>query len=273
MPTSPASTADEIAENIKALIERVADAKFTQEMARRGQEMAGVLAERGADVGDRASTAWRDARPLRRDAAKRLSRATDDAARWSDQTWRKAVRPALKDLWNRRTLALGAAGAAVPAGRELVDTAAVRLGLRQQEERHWGAFFFGLVLGAIGGAIAALLLAPKRGEEMRRELTVKADEVRQEIAARADEIAAKAKDAEWVPIFQRDDDPTNGQPAEAVDAIADATADATTDATASVQEAASEAGSVTGEVAEQAADDTAEAISDSYDPVDRESRP
>jgi len=267
MPTSPASTADEIAENIKALIERVADAKFTQEMARRGQEMAGVLAERGADVGDRASTAWRDARPLRRDAAKRLSRATDDAARWSDQTWRRAVRPALKDLWNRRTVALGAAGAAVPASRELVDTAAARLGLRRQEERHWGAFFFGLVLGAIGGAIAALLLAPKRGEEMRRELTVKADEVRQEIATRADEIAAKAKDAEWVPIFQRDaDDATNGQPADAV-------ADATADATASVQEAASEAGSVTGEVSEQAVDETAEAISDSYDTVDRESRP
>ena len=270
MPTGPASTADEIAENIKALIERVADAKFTQEMARRGQEMAGVLAERGAEAGDRASEAWRDARPLRRDAAKRLSRATDDAARWSDRTWRKAVRPALKDLWNRRTLAMGAAGAAVPASRELVDTAAVRLGLRQQEERHWGAFFLGLVLGAIGGAIAALLLAPKRGDEMRRELTVRAEEVRQEIATRADEIATKAKDAEWVPIFQRDtDDATNGQPAEAGDAIADVTADAS----GAVQEAASEAGSVTGEVIEQAADETAEAIGESHDAVDRESRP
>lgn len=270
MPTGPASTADEIAESIKALIERVSDAKITQEMARRGQEMAGVLAERGAEVGDRASIAWRDARPLRRDAAKRLSRATDDAARWSDQTWRKALRPALKDLWSRRALALGAAGAAVPASRELVDTAAVRLGLRQQEERHWGAFFLGLVLGAIGGAIAALLLAPKRGDEMRRELTVRAEEVRQEIATRADEIAAKAKDAEWVPIFQRDtDDATNGQPADAGDGPADVTADAT----GSVQEAASEAGSVTGEVVEQAADETAEAIGDSYDAVDRESRP
>ena len=270
MPTGPASTADELAESIKALIERVADAKITQEMARRGQEVAGVLAERGAEVGDRASVAWRDARPLRRDAAKRLSRATDDAARWSDQTWRRAVRPALKDLWNRRTLALGAAGAAVPASRELVDTAAVRLGLRQQEERHWGAFFFGLVLGAIGGAIAALLLAPKRGDEMRRDLTVRAEEVRQEIATRADEIATKAKDAEWVPIFQREtDDATNGQPADAGDALADAS----TDATGSVQEAASDAGSAPREVAEQAADETADAVGDSYDAVDRESRP
>lgn len=255
MPTRPASTADEIADSIKALIERVADAKFTQEMARRGQ-----------DVGDRAVDAWRDAEPLRRDAAKRLSRATDDATRWSDRTWRKAIRPALKDLWSRRTVAMGAAGAAVPAGRELVDTAAVRLGLRQQEERHWGAFFLGLVLGAIGGAIAALLLTPKRGDEMRRELAVKADEVRQEVATRADEIATKAKDAEWVPIFQRDtDEVTNGQP--------DAAADVVTDATASAQEAASAAGTETSEVVEQVADETAEAINESYDAVDRESRP
>jgi gas vesicle protein len=266
MPNRPASTADEIADSIRTLIDRVADAKLTQEMAKRGQEVAEVLAERGADVGDRASEAWRDARPLRRDAAKRLARATDDAARWSDQTWRKALRPALKDLWSRRTVALGAAGAAVPAGRELVDTAAVRLGLKQQEERHWGAFFLGLLLGAIGGAIAALLLTPKRGDEMRRELAVKADEVRQEVATRADEIAAKAKDAEWVPIFQRDiDDATNGQPGETIDAVADTTG--------TVQEAAAEAGTATGEVAEQAADDTAEAINESYDAVDRESRP
>jgi gas vesicle protein len=267
MPTGPASTADEIAESIRNLIDRVADAKFTQEMAKRGQDVAGVLADRGSDVGDRAAVAWRDAAPMRRDAAKRLSRATDDAARWSDRTWRKAIRPALKDLWKRRTVALGAAGAAVPASRELVDTAAVRLGLRQQEERHWGAFFFGLLLGAIGGAVVALLMAPKRGDEMRRELGVKADEVRQELATRADEIATKAKDAEWVPIFQREgDEVTNGQPA-------DPAPDVISDATSSAQEAAADAGTATSEVAEQAADETAEAINESYDTVDREARP
>lgn len=254
MPTGPASTADEIADNIKALIERVADAKFTQEMARRGQ-----------DVGERAVDAWRDAEPLRRDAAKRLSRATDDATRWSDRTWRKAIRPALKDLWKRRTLAMGAAGAAVPAGRELVDTAAVRLGLRQQEERHWGAFFLGLALGAIGGAIAALLLAPKRGDEMRHDLAVKADEVRQEVVTRADEIATKAKDAEWVPMFQREiDEVTNGKPGEAADAV--------TDAASSAQDVAADAGATTGDAAEQVADEAADAINESYDTIDRETR-
>ena len=39
MPTGPASTADDIADSIKASIERVADAKFTQEMAQRGQDV------------------------------------------------------------------------------------------------------------------------------------------------------------------------------------------------------------------------------------------
>ena len=60
MPTSPARTADDIADSIKSLIDRVVDAKITQEVAKRGQDVAGVLAERGADVGELASEAWRD---------------------------------------------------------------------------------------------------------------------------------------------------------------------------------------------------------------------
>ena len=260
MRAGAASTADDIAESIRAMIDRVADAKITQEMARVGQDVAGLLAERGIEVGDRASEAWRDSRPMRRDAAKRLARATRDAARASDRTWRTSLRPALRDLWTRRTVAMGAAGAAVPAGKELVDTAAARLGLRQREERHWGAFFLGLVIGAIAGAIAALLLAPRRGEEMRRELGVRADEVRQELATRADEIVTRAKDQEWVPIFQRDE-ATNGQPAEAA-----------SDAAGSVQEAAADAGTASAEVSNAAADETAASINETVDPVDREPR-
>jgi gas vesicle protein len=214
MPTGPASTADEITDNIRSLIDRVVDAKFTQEMAKRGTE------------------AWRDSRPLRRDAAKALSQATDEAAKWSDTTWRTSLRPLLKDLWSRRTLAIGAAGAAVPAGRELVDTAAVRLGIRErQERRHWGAFFIGLLVGAAVGAIAAMLTTPKPGSEMRRELTT-----------RADELATKAKD-DWVPIFERATT-GNGHVEEAISDISEGTADA---------------GSTTGDVAE------------TPEPVDRES--
>lgn len=251
MPTVPASSADEMAESIRSLIDRVTDAKVTQQMARRSQDVAGILAERGADVGDRASDVWRDTRPLRRDAAKRLSRASGEAARWSDRTWRSSVRPTLKDLWKRRTVAIGAAGAAVPAGRELVDTAAVRLGLREREEqRHWGAFFLGLLVGAAIGAIVAMLTTPKRGSEMRHELTARADEVRSEISSRA-------KETEWVPMFQRDEG-TNGN------------VEAYPDASGSIQEGAADAGATGEAAADQAATDTAEAINESFDTVDRE---
>ena len=260
MPTSTARAADDITDTIRSLVDRVVDARITQEMARRGQEVAEVIAERGAEVGDLANEAWRDSRPLRRDATKRLSRATEDAAKWTDHTWRKSLRPMLKDLWKQRTLAAGAAGAAVPAGRELVDSAAVRLGLRQREERHWGAFFLGLLLGAAVGAIAALLTTPKRGDEVRRELGVKADEVRREVTTKADEIAAKARD-EWVPLFQSGDS-TNGHGTAATSVEAGAT---------SLEDAAAEAGAASGPAADQAAADTAEAINESYDTVDRES--
>ena len=260
MPNRPARTADEITDSIRSLIDRVAEAKLTQEMARRGQDVADLLAERGEEVGSRANDAWRETRPMRRDAAKRLARATTDATTWSDRTWRRSLRPALKDLWSRRTLAVGAAGAAVPAGRELVDTAAVRLGIKRREERHWGAFFLGLVIGAIAGAIAALLTTPKRGSEMRQEL-----------GARAEELATKAKD-EWVPMFEREGTNGHGEtvtprtlPGERLSG-----ADAE-DATASVQEGATEAGAASGEAADQAATDAAEAINDAYDTVDRES--
>jgi gas vesicle protein len=245
----PASTADDIADNIRSLIDRVVDAKFTQEMAQRGQDIAGAIADRGADVSAAAGEAWRETRPARRDAAKRLSRAGNDAVKFSDETWRKNLRPALRDLWKQRTVAIGAAGAAVPASRELVDGAAVRLGLKQREERHWGAFFLGLLLGAAAGAIVAMLTTPKRGSEMRHELVT-----------RADEIATKAKDTEWVPIFQRD---ANGHAEQAGEALGEAGEN--------LHDAAAEGGAATGEAADQAAADTAEAINEAYESVDRES--
>ena len=251
MPTRPARTADEITDNIRALVDRVVDAKLTQEWTKRGQELADTLADRGNE-------AWRDSRPIRRDAAKRVSRAANDTAKWSGRTWRKSLLPAFEDLWKRRTLAVGAAGAAIPAGREIVDTAAQRLGLKQREERHWGAFFLGLLLGAAAGAIVAMLTTPKRGSEMRRELGV-----------RADEIATKAKD-EWVPIFQREDTTgatgtTNGHGVETLPGESLSGA-----ATAKVQEGAAAGGAATVDAAEAAASETADAINDAYEGVDRE---
>ncbi|MGH2429157.1 MAG: hypothetical protein ACRDGV_09815 [Candidatus Limnocylindria bacterium] len=248
MPKGPAKTTDDIADTIGSVIDRMVDAKFTREMARRGQEMAALVAERGADVGDYASETWRDTRPLRRDAAKRMSRASKEAATWSERTWKKSLRPAVRDLWKQRTLAIGAAGAAVPAARELGETAAARLGIRQREHRHWGAFFLGLLIGAAAGAIIAMLTTPKPGRQMRHELGEKAGE-----------LGTRARDAEWVPLFQREGqgEGVDGHGAEASDAI---------------QEAAAESGTAAGQAAERAADETADAINEAYDSVERDQK-
>ena len=240
MPTGTARTADDISESIRSLVDRLTEAKLTQELAKRGSDVAD-------EVGSFANEAWRDSKPMRRDARKAVQRAIHDAEKWSDRTWKRNVRPALKDLWKQRKVAIGAAGAAIPATQAVIDDTAVRLGIKQ-EKRHWGAFFIGLLVGAAIGAIVALLTAPKRGSEMRDEL-----------GSRAEELATKAKD-DWVPIFQRE---TNG--------AGDAPGESAIEGTASsVQEGAAEAGEATGDAAEQAASETAEAINEAYDTVDRE---
>lgn len=247
MPTSPARTADDIADNIRSIIDRVVDARVVEEVAKRG-----------ADLGDMAGDAWKESEGFRRDAIRNAQRAAHDASKWSDRTWRKSIRPALRDLWKQRTVAASAAAAAVPAGRELVDEAAVRIGLKQREERHWGAFFLGLLIGAAVGAVVAMLTTPKRGEEMRRELGARADDVRREVEQRTDEIATKARD-EWVPMFQR---PENGSGTDAPDVIEDAAA--------TVTEGATEAGSTGVDVVDQAADETSETVSDVFEPADQD---
>jgi hypothetical protein len=224
MATGPSTTANDLADNIRVTVDRLVDAEFTKQLTRRGREVAGVLAARAQEMGEAAAEAWDESAPARRDAAKRMNRASRDAARWSEQTWRRSLRPAVRDLWKRRTVAIGAAGAAVPVGRELLGTAAQRLGAQRREARHWGAFFFGLILGAIGGAVVALLTAPKPGSEMRRELSQRADGVREELAARAREV-------EWVPLFEREPEPELAEPRPQ------------SAGTASVQEGASNAGS------------------------------
>src|SRR5919109_3628390 len=202
MPTQ-ARTTDEIADNIRSLVDRLVDAQLTRELARRGQELAEVLADRGSELGERAEEAWRDSAPARRRAAMQMARGSRDAAKWSERTWRRTLRPAVRDLWSRRAVAVGAAAGAVPVGKELIDEAAARLGVKRREERHWGAFFVGLLIGIAAGAIAALLAAPKPGRQVREQLTARAGEM-------ADEIASRAREAEWVPLFQREPIETMG---------------------------------------------------------------
>jgi gas vesicle protein len=188
--------ADEVPTRVRSIVERVLEADVTDQIARRGQELARAVGQATDSVSQRAEEAWKESAPQRRDAEKVARRAGRDAVKWGRRTWQRELRPSLRDLWSRRGAAIAAAGAAVPASRTLVDDAAARLGIKRREERHWTAFFIGLLIGAIGGAVIAILTTPKAGREMRGELAV-----------RARDAAGKAREAastnDWVPLFQR----------------------------------------------------------------------
>ncbi len=207
----PTTSAEDISTNVKSFVDKLLDAQVADTLAKRGKEIAAAVGDATGVAVDRASETWQDTAPMRADAVKTVMRASDDAARWGSRTWRRELRPLVKDLWKRRTVAIGAAGAAIPAGRGLVDTAAQRIGLKQREKRHWGSFFLGMLLGAAAGVIAALLTAPKRGSELRDELAVRAQaaaEVAGQKAQQAVEVVgerAQAVAGDWVPLFQRDD--------------------------------------------------------------------
>jgi len=189
MATAPSRTADDISQSVRSLVDKVIEADVTERAARASRDVAAVLADATSTAADRAGDAWKESGPSRREAAKAVRRAGKDTAQWWNRTWRKEIQPGARDLWKRRSMALGAAGVAIPASRELIDDAAVRLGLKQREERHWGAFFLGLIVGAAVGALVAMLTTPKPGTEMREELATRAREA-----------------SEWVPIFQREDE-------------------------------------------------------------------
>jgi YtxH-like protein len=201
--------ADQVTTSARSMVERLFDPKVQDSVTKRGRDLMAALGEAAELASERAATSWREAEPIRRDAA----RAGREAMRRGSQAWRREVLPGLNRLWSKRAAALGAAGAAVPVARELIDDAAVRMGIRaRREPRHWGAFLGGLLLGAAAGLVAAILTAPKAGREMRDELagTAKdaATRAREVAATGAREVATRARDAaasagEWVPIFQR----------------------------------------------------------------------
>jgi gas vesicle protein len=204
--------ADEVPTRVRSIVEKVLEADVTDQISKRGRELAAAVGQATESVSQRAEEAWKDSAPQRREAEKAARQASRDALRWGRRTWQRDVRPSLRDLWGRRGAAIAAAGAAIPAGRELIDDAAVRMGVRKRrEQRHWAAFFLGLLIGAAAGALIAMLTTPKPGREMRDELADKA----RDAADRARE-AAGASD--WVPLFQRPE--TNGgtSPAETAQA-------------------------------------------------------
>lgn len=193
----------------RSIVERVLDPDLREQFTTRRRAFTEALGDAAETASARATTTWRDAEPMRRQAAE----AGREALRWGRRTWSREMLPGIGRIWSKRTVALGAAGAAVPVARELIDDAAIRMGLRaRREQRHWGAFFIGLLIGAAGGVIAAVLTAPKAGRQMRDELAVTAKDAAaraREVAARTrDEVTTRAREAaasagEWVPIFQR----------------------------------------------------------------------
>jgi hypothetical protein len=209
--------ADQVTTKARSMVERMLDPNLQDQLAKRGRTLAQAIGEAAETASGRAATTWRDAEPMRREAA----RTGREALIWGRRTWRREMRPGISRLWSSRTAALGAAGAALPVARELIDDAAVRLGIRsRREKRHWGTFFAGLLIGAAAGLVAAMLTAPKAGREMRGELA----ETARDAATRAREVAVRAREAaasagEWVPIFQRPgaDNEANDAPVEAVE--------------------------------------------------------
>ncbi len=186
--------ADELTTAMKSLVDRALESTVREQVAARGKEMATAIAESATTVAERASEAaseaWRETGPRREEAAKAADQMRRDAVHWSRETWASQLRPALLGTWRKRAIALGAAGSAVPVSRELVDQARIRLGLQRREERHWRTFFLGVVVGAIAGALVAILTAPRPGRETRDR-----------IASRAREAAEGA--GEWSPLFQQ----------------------------------------------------------------------
>ena len=217
--------ADQVTTKARSMVERLLDPNLQDQLTQRGRTLAEAIGEAAETASDRAATTWRDAEPIRREAA----RTGREALTWGRRTWRGEIQPRISRLWSSRTAALGAAGAAVPVARELFDDAAVRLGIRtRREQRHWGTFFAGLLIGTAAGLVAAMLTAPKAGREMRDELAGTAKEAatraREVATTRARDVASRAREAaasagEWVPIFQRPDadHAANGAPVEAVE--------------------------------------------------------
>jgi hypothetical protein len=190
----PSRTTDELATAIRSLVERALESRTREQIAARGRELATAIAGTAGEAAERASVmageAWRDSAPQRKEAAKSARTMSRKAYAWGRGTWNRRVGPAVRDAWDGRAAALAAAGIAVPTSRELAKQAQKRLRLQRHEERRWRSFFLGVIIGAIGGAVVALLTAPRPGREVRDEL-----------AQRAREAANSA--SEWAPLFQR----------------------------------------------------------------------
>jgi gas vesicle protein len=196
--------ADEASTRVRSMVEKLLEADMADQISQRSREIADAVSQATDNVTHRAEEAWKDSAPQRREAEKAARHAARDAVRWGRRTWQHDVRPELRKLWKQRSTAIAAAGAAIPVGREMVEDAAARAGIRQRrEQRHWGAFFLGILIGAAAGAVIAILTTPKPGRQMRDDLAEKARDA-------ADKAREAAEGAEWMPLFQREEGANGG---------------------------------------------------------------
>ena len=166
MPTGPARTADDIAETIRTLIDRMVDAKFTQELAKRGHDVA------GSTVGSiRRRGVARHRGRCGATPRKSLAHASRRRREVVGSTGASRCRPVLKDLWKRRTVADGRRrrrGSGRRSRRSTTPRPARPAGAR-------GAALGRLLprpAGRRGGRARSWRCSPtpKRGSEMRDEL-------------------------------------------------------------------------------------------------------
>src|ERR671919_1029265 len=113
--------ADEVPTRVRSIVEKVLEAEVTDQIAKRGRELAAAVGQATEAVSQRAEEAWKDSAPQRRDAEKAARKASRDAMRWGRRTWDKELQPNLRDLWSRRSAAAATAGAAIPVGRGIID--------------------------------------------------------------------------------------------------------------------------------------------------------
>jgi gas vesicle protein len=195
--------AEEPSTRVRSMVEKLLEADMADQISQRSREIAEAVSQATDNVTHRAEEAWKDSAPQRREAEKAARHAARDAMRWGRRTWQHDIRPELRKLWKQRRAAIAAAGAAIPAGREVVEDAAARAGIRPRRERHWGAFFLGILIGAAVGAVIAILTTPKPGRQMRDDLAEKARDA-------AEKAREAAEGAEWMPLFQREEEENGG---------------------------------------------------------------
>lgn len=64
------------------------------------------------------------------------------------------------------------------------------------ESSHRGAFFFGLILGAAGGALSALLMTPKSGPEIREQIMGQTGPVQDRLSSATSSVRERTADVQ-----------------------------------------------------------------------------